>query len=121
MEVAARHRGRASGVQIMKTAELSASECKRDQTTEYHVRPPSLLPRLWPPMPVWLRLRAPALIAASLLRNYPESLASKYVRALRAANKSVSQRVSRQAIKVTPDYATLARIVWSSSSRSWRR
>merc|ERR1719253_939499 len=35
MEVAGRHRGRASGVQIMKTAELSASECKREQTMMY--------------------------------------------------------------------------------------
>ena len=36
LEVAGRHRGRASGIQIIKTAELAASECKRDQTTQYH-------------------------------------------------------------------------------------
>jgi hypothetical protein len=38
LEVAGRHRGRASGVQIIKTAELSAKECRRDQTVQYHVR-----------------------------------------------------------------------------------
>lgn len=37
LEVAGRHRGRASGVQIIKTAELTASQCKRDQTVQYHV------------------------------------------------------------------------------------
>ena len=36
LEVAGRHRGRASGVQIIKTAELTASQCKRDQTVQYH-------------------------------------------------------------------------------------
>merc|ERR1712166_603051 len=35
MEVAGRHRGRASGIQIMKTCELDAKDCKRDQTMMY--------------------------------------------------------------------------------------
>ena len=37
LEVAGRHRGRASGVQIIKTAELTAGQCKREQTLQYHV------------------------------------------------------------------------------------
>lgn len=36
LEVAGRHRGRATGIQIIKTAELSAKECRRDQTVQYH-------------------------------------------------------------------------------------
>eukprot|EP01048_Picozoa_sp_COSAG05_P030483 COSAG05_NODE_10608_length_556_cov_0.746171_2_plen_58_part_01 len=35
MEVAGRHRGRASGIQIMKTCELEAKDCKREQTMMY--------------------------------------------------------------------------------------
>ena len=93
MEVAARHRGRASGVQIMKTAELSASECKRDQTTEYHVRPPSLLPRLWPPMPGWLRLRAPALNRrVALAQNSSISFPLPH-RVLRPASKALKSSI----------------------------
>ena len=36
MEIAARHRGRASGVQIMKTAQLDAGASIRKNTTQFH-------------------------------------------------------------------------------------